>query len=297
MNEVCKSKRKRRKRLEGWFDVKRRKKTVCIYVCVCVCIYTFLDVLFNARMTRWPREIGFRPFSFSLSFSLRFFDKISGLMRDEEEEEMNIKKRRRRRKSNQMFIFSNKHTRQKKWFRSFISIDTLMRCVHLLINTHTHIGLIDILAGTYSFTSCLFLCRPSNNDDDGQWTKKSQWMALMTDIHRTHKCRQESIEWSMSHPKRSLTWVAFACWLAIVIIRPEKKENFFFDADWPLRLLTLIQGYEKKDNDNWTLEVLTWRCRIILMKRLTLVERFSSTCASEGTLCRWQANYNNRENG
>jgi hypothetical protein len=139
-----------------------------------------------------------------------------------------------------MFIFSNKHTCQKKWFRWFISIHTLMRCVRLSHQyTHTHIVLIDILAGTYSLTSCFFFRCLS---DDGHWTKKNKWMALMTDTH-THKCRQESIEWSMSHPKRSLTWVAFACCLAIVIIRQKKN---FFSADWPFRLLTLIKDIKEK---------------------------------------------------
>lgn len=127
-----------------------------------------------------------------------------------------------------MFIFSNKHTCQKKRFHWFISLRTLMRCVRLSHQyTHTHIVLIDILAGTYSLTSCFFFWRLSNDGDDGQWTKKiNEWPWWPT---HTHKCRQESIEWSMSHPKRSLTWVAFACWLAIVIIRQKKTSSVLTD--------------------------------------------------------------------
>lgn len=137
-----------------------------------------------------------------------------------------------------MFICSNKHSCQKKKFRFFISIHTLMRCVRLSHQCiYTHIELIDILAGTYSLTSGFFFCRLSNNRDDGQWTKKiNEWPWWPTHTH-THKCRQESIEWSMSHPKRSLTWVAFACWLAIVIIRhTEKTFSVLTDLSDYLRL-------------------------------------------------------------
>jgi len=170
-----------------------------------------------------------------------------------------------------MFIFSNKHTCQKKWFCWFISIRTLMRCVRLS-HQYTHIVLIDILAGTYSLTSCFFLCRLSYDGDDGHWTKKTQWMALMTDTH-THKCRQESIEWSMSHPKRSLTWVAFACWLAIVIIRQKKLLRCWLT----FKITHAYQGHKGKDKDNWTLELLTKRCIIRLIRRLALAWRFLTT--------------------
>lgn len=110
------------------------------------------------------------------------------------------------------------------------------------IHTHTR-RLIDILAGTYSLTSCFFLCRLSNDDDvDGHWTKKiNEWPWWPT--HSTHKCRQESIEWSMSHPKRSLTWVAFACWLAIVIIRLKKV---FFGCWLTFKITHGYQGHSKQ---------------------------------------------------
>lgn len=152
-----------------------REKEMCIYVDV----FLSRHVLFNARMTLWPTVSGFR-----------IFDKI--------QRSMGVKRVRKR---NGVFIFSNKHTRQKKWSCSFIHFNPHSNemCPSFLISTHTHRhSLIFQQEHTLSLPAHSFAVHQMMMAIE----RENKSMALMTD---THKCRQESIEWSMSHPKRSLT--------------------------------------------------------------------------------------------
>jgi len=165
--------------------------------------HTFLNVLFNARVNLWPTNIGvFIFFSLYLSlWSIRF------------EDSMGIKMKKKMNK-NQMFIFAHKHTCQKEWFHWFISIHTLMRCVyHSHQYTHTR-RLIDILAGTYSLTSCFFLCRLSNDDDvDGHWTKKiNEWPWWPTHTHSTQVSTREHR--MIDEPSQTFTDMSGLCMLA-----------------------------------------------------------------------------------
>ena len=93
-----------------------REKEMCIYVDVFLSLSR--RVLFNARMTLWPTVSGFR-----------IFDKI--------QRSMGVKRRRKR---NGVFIFSNKHSRQKKWSCSFIHFNPHSNemCPSFLISTHRH---------------------------------------------------------------------------------------------------------------------------------------------------------------
>ena len=131
----------------------------------------------------------------------------------ERQEEKCLKKRKL-----YVYLFSNKHTCQKKWFCSFISIRTLMRCVR---RSHPYIHCTHWYSSRNILVYFLLIHLPSIKWWWWSLNEKNKSMALMTDTH-THKCRQESIEWSMSHPKRSLTGVAFTCGLAIVIIRAKR---------------------------------------------------------------------------
>lgn len=94
----------------------------------------------------------------------------------------------------------NIHVKRSEVVHSFISIHTLMRCVRLFSSAHTHTD-----THWYSSRNILFHFLLIHLPSIRWWwplNEKNKSMALMTD---THKCRQESIEWSMSHPKRSLT--------------------------------------------------------------------------------------------